>query len=32
MTCSVVYNNRVVVVVVVVEEMVLGSYGRIVIK
>jgi hypothetical protein len=32
MSCSVVYNNRVVVVVVVVEEMVLGSYGRIVIK
>jgi hypothetical protein len=32
MTCSVVDNNRVVVVVVVVEEMVLGSYGRVVIK
>jgi hypothetical protein len=32
MTCNVVYNNRVVVVVVVVEEIVLGSYGRVVIK
>ena len=32
MTCSVVDNNRVVVVVVVVEEIVLGSYGRVVIK